>query len=502
MRTSILSGYLPLPAYDQFAEAFPHLIDTIESMWASLWHNYCANKGGTSAIYWSEQFGKGNTEDFIAVCSNLRNWLIIVTKPAYSSLQLNESKLLEFVTSEELEAVRHDLRFYKYLPIADTTAQHGVARVRANGKAIDHTLNRPGMEVGAKSTFGYDRAALNRHFDDVVKAAGKGMEDVFAKYPELRADEANYGNVTADIIAYLAQNNVTCNMGINQCDTRGRAIKAHLSKVGNPIGFKPFRALITIPAKHRKLATVAGRDAIIYFVAELNGYKKGTVTGKYDYGFSCWINNVLPHKLHERIWCERLYQELTSFQISQLEGTNHYWSTPIELDDGASLLQYVGLLLGDQALLQATNVITDGDLVDPWGITEGVSRDPAKVVLMRKLYGSSLSAVDILQSQTDVEWSMADIPVIEDSLTKGAYGVANKLKEFVIGNANMSALMSPIVWGEELVVPCNRHVKQGEAPHLYNVLDANFRKTTVVHWSTIAHPDLKSFKRWTQTGLI
>jgi hypothetical protein len=113
-----------------------------------------------------------------------------------------------------------------------------------------------------------------------------------------------------------------------------------------------------------------------------------------------------------------------------------------------------------------------------------------------------MDALEILQAQSDVEYSMTDIPVIEASLTEGAYGVANKLKEFIIGNCNMQPVMNPVVWGEKLVVPCNRHTKHGEAPHAYSVLDSDFNKTKVIHWSTVTEPDLKSFKRWAQTGLI
>jgi hypothetical protein len=56
----------------------------------------------------------------------------------------------------------------------------------------------------------------------------------------------------------------------------------------------------------RKLATTVGYEAILLFVAELNGYKSGTVEGKLAFGKTCWLDNLQPHEIHERVWANRL----------------------------------------------------------------------------------------------------------------------------------------------------------------------------------------------------
>ena len=503
MRNELLQGELPLPRLHLWEEHYSCVLPQLQAMWSSLWHNYCANRSGTSAIYWMEEFGVEYAEHFIACVDNLQNsgWVIVDTTAAYSTITLVESKLLTFVSEEELADIRFSKRFVKYLPYANTTTQHGVAKVRANGKLNGTTLHRPGMEIGAKSTFTYDREALLRNLDDVKAEAGKGMAKVINKYPELLKDPANYGNVVSEIINYVAENEIECNMGVNQCDSRGRAIKSHLSKVANPVGFKAFRALLVIPTEHRKPATKAGQNTILLFVAELNGYKKGTVEGKLEYGFQCWHNGTLPEDVYARIWAQRLYKELYGYEIALIEGKDYYWSTPIELDAAASLLQYIGVLLGDKKLLRATNVLSDGELSDPWGLIEDVARTPAKAVLMQQVYGSSKNSAQILKD-SDMPYTAQDIANLEKGLHSGAYGVANKLKEFIIGNANMQAEMNPVVWGETLTVPCNRFTKVGEMPVLYSALDSKGRKQTVTHWKLKLLPDLRSFKRWTMTGLI
>lgn len=502
MRQDILMGNLPLPSQHKFEEYLPNVVDTVKQMWSSLWHNYCANKGKTSTIYWLERAGPENAKDFLEALKVLQtaDWVTIKSSENYSDIQLNEGKLLkQGITLSELDSVRFDKRFDKYLPIEDTSTQDGLAAVRVNGKYTNRKLSRPGMEKGAKSAFTFDRKTLLRHLDAVVGEANKGMNKVLAEFPELKHDEANYAEVVEEIVKYLAVNKVTCNMGINNVDSRGRAIKSALRKVMNPIGFKTARALVTIPKAKRKVATAKGMDAILLFVGELNGYKSGNAQSKLEFGTECWLNNILPHELHEAMWCERLYKELYAFEISKIEGTEYKWKTPIELDQAASVLQTIGILLGDAKLLTATNVLSDGTLNDPWGLIPTVNRGKGKKVLMRQIYGSNQSAADILDAFDD-EYTAQEIIDIEEGINTGAYGVANALKRFIIGNCNLSDTIYPVVWEEQLEVPCNRHHVHGEKPVVYSVPnDKGYGK--LIHWNTVKTPDLKSFKRWTMTGL-
>jgi hypothetical protein len=120
---------------------------------------------------------------------------------------------------------------------------------------------------------------------------------------------------------------------------------------------------------------------------------------------------------------------------------------------------------------------------------------------MRQIYGSSQSSSAILDAAKE-EYTPKEIQDLEEGLHTGAYGVANALKSFIIRNCNLTDVIYPVVWGEQLEVPCNRHHREGDKPTIYSAVDANGHSCRLIHWDTIEVPNLKSFKRWTMTGLI
>jgi hypothetical protein len=251
MRNQLLAGKIELPGYDKFA-SYPEyecILGTLQSMFQSCWRHYCANEGDTSLIYWTKQAGPGLTANFLGAVENLykSGWVEITYHENYSSIKLAKSKLLEYVSDEELTQIRFNNRFEKYLPHIDTTNQNGKAAVFVNGQRTDRKLDRSGMEVGAKSTFTLDQQALFTNLEEITAEANKGMLELFKEDPTLRNDEANYGDIVEAIVEYLVDNSIEFNMGVNNCDSRGRAIKSHLSKVMNPVGFKVTRALLVVP---------------------------------------------------------------------------------------------------------------------------------------------------------------------------------------------------------------------------------------------------------------
>lgn len=83
------------------------------------------------------------------------------------------------------------------------------------------------------------------------------------------------------------------------------------------------------------------------FIAELNGYGKGTTKGKLEYGIHCYANRKLHNldltkekdrsELHENIWLERLYDELdTVHGVCTPEG--RVWS--VQLDSVSDSIQW------------------------------------------------------------------------------------------------------------------------------------------------------------------
>lgn len=83
-------------------------------------------------------------------------------------------------------------------------------------------------------------------------------------------------------------------------------------------------------------------NAVYLFIAELAGYKIGTVKEKLAFGKNCFKNNDLPEyteeNMPEYIWLERLYNELTKYYTFVGLGgdtAEFHWSVPIELDASA-----------------------------------------------------------------------------------------------------------------------------------------------------------------------
>jgi len=269
-------------------------------------------------------------------------------------------------------------------------------------------------------------------------------------------------------------------------------------------------------------------EAIFLFIAELTGSfvpGTGTKEDKIEYGRQDYIKNNLPEldlsneedrkDLHEVIWLERLYEELDKYfslprEINQLgrylateEGyrtTTYRWTVPIELDAGASLLQYQAVLLNDRRMMEMTNMIGD-TLYDPWGI-EGLPRNMVKKASTPMLYGSNQACFSLWQS-AGIEYTKAHIDLYTAELSSGALGLANQFKDFIINNCNPKSTMTIDIWKDEFEIQCNRFRNVGDKTKAYKIWDSqNERYNTVIHTDTIKIPDLDQFRRYFVTLLV
>lgn len=269
-------------------------------------------------------------------------------------------------------------------------------------------------------------------------------------------------------------------------------------------------------------------NAIFLFIAELAGSFKpgsGTVDTKIKSGQKCYINNVLHEldlskeedrkELHENVWLQRLYDELDEyFEVVNDDGTMRFfaidleqyredtfkWAVPIELDASASMLQYEGLLTGDERLLEMTNVIGD-TLEDPWKL-EGMPRRMLKEAATPMLYGSN-QACDDLWQKSAIPYTSSDIERYTTEMANGPFGVANLLKEFIINNATPKKHMKVAIWDETFDISCNRHRNVGEKTKAYKIWDTLDKQyNTLQHTDTKKIPDLDQFKRYFMTLLI
>ena len=250
-------------------------------------------------------------------------------------------------------------------------------------------------------------------------------------------------------------------------------------------------------------------ETVYRFIAELNGYKSGTVSGKTQFGKECYANRTLPElsddSTHEIIWLERLYDITMRFHMHLAEGGEpraFHWDVPIELDASASMLGYAGVLLADRRLLEMVNLLGDADaLVDPWEI-EGLSRAKVKAAATPKLYGSSKSAAE-LWTKKKLSYTLDELQLINKELSDGALGLANKLKDFLISQCQPKAVMNIKIGDDEFTIRCNRYRNKGEATKSYDLYDSSTKTIrTIRHTSTVRVPDLEQFRRFFPTGLI
>lgn len=307
----------------------------------------------------------------------------------------------------------------------------------------------------------------------------------------------------------------------------------------------------------KKILDKHGVRAVMLFIAELNGFKSGTVKAKVHFGLQCWLanklhnldytdyssiikaNNVITDKeratqlkaeadrledvnseAHENIWLERIYDQLDKhFQAlpiikrkalvdreallllasRHLEST-HQWDVPAELDASASMLQYIGCLTGDIRLLSMTNV-AGKTLSDPWSFP-GIPRTMFKHAATPLLYGSSKACHELWQSKGH-KYTLDQIQLFNQEIATGALGVANAFKEFLIVNCKPTATMTPNIMGEIFTIECNRYRHIGDTTTKYDIFDTitnSIRR--ISHTTTRKEADLEQFRRYFVTLLI
>jgi hypothetical protein len=220
-------------------------LEIVEKLWSGLWAAYTRNKGSTSLIYWTEKLG----------CSNAMNKVLIILKDYitadvipernWAQVSLNENKLLTIFTQEALIDYRADLKFENYLLRFKTSAKDSL--VKHKGKISKTGLVREGFMKSGHTQYYYDTEMLLRHRDEVIKNTNKGMTKVRQTHKNIVVNEASYDVVSEKIVDHLSKNPELFTQGISYIDSRGRAIKESLKYVANPIGYKDFRSLLTIP---------------------------------------------------------------------------------------------------------------------------------------------------------------------------------------------------------------------------------------------------------------
>lgn len=509
----------------------PALSELITKFSRAIWFNYVQEKS-TNTTYWYDQFK--NPEIFNKILFHLCNsgWVISITEPSrnWAELSINQEKVLSLYSKDEIYKLRVDYKFKRYqLPdsnvvVKDTTITKTPVGLKSTG------LTRPGATKQASNTFKYDIAMLSKYYDVIKLNLTKSMRLL----PTESAKEVRYDDVSVEILNHLINYDETHRIGNAYIDSRGRLIKELLSKVFNPISNKDARALLVVEPK--KLG-MKGMCRVFLAISELLGYKPSTLKEKIELGKVAYenrqllaldfvdhraeikalmldagcdtetINLALEKELirveHHRadachnIWLERIY-----FNLDCYEPVMSNWNTPIELDQTASMLQIQGVLLNHRPFLEMTNVIGD-TLKDAWSFNEaGITRKQFKTAMTPRLYGSSQSC-STLWTRGKIKWDMNQVKAFDKEISTGAMAVADKFKEFIIGNVKCEEVMTPKIWNEEFTIYPNRFKSIGDYTLKYDIYDSRMKSVrTLYHTHTKRVSDLDQFRTYFVTLLI
>lgn len=244
MRDLLMQGQLFYPGGAIFDD-YPEQEDDILNFWNTIWYNYL-NDNDTNGIYWYEKLGIKLYNDIVRRLS-AHNWIssYSLVGRKWASVQINEDKLLEFVTPDELEAIKAQYKYSKY--VLECTAATKSKAVRQNGKTRVTGIVREGFRDAGNTQFGFDMQALSKYEDAVKLNLTKSMDKIRHIYPEMKTSSSSYDAVSVGIYDWHQQNQMeTFTTGDSISDSRGRAISQCLSKVFNPISSKDARSALVI----------------------------------------------------------------------------------------------------------------------------------------------------------------------------------------------------------------------------------------------------------------
>lgn len=244
-RNLIIEGKNPIPF--EKLKSNPEF-ELIEQFCNSLWSNYVKNpKYHLSIPYWSDKFTHEINFRIAMIALAKSGWIKSTCSyvASWGQVQLNEDKLLNYCTPDELSEMRAKYKYSKYsLVFGDSTISN---KTKICGELVNTGLKRKGFAKAGNTQFGFDTFQLRKYKKAVCKNFTKGMFKVREKFPEMGTDEASYDVISEGIAEFYIDNpEELYTTGNNLSDSRGRAISSCLSKVGNPIGYKDMRALLVV----------------------------------------------------------------------------------------------------------------------------------------------------------------------------------------------------------------------------------------------------------------
>lgn len=487
----------------------------IEAFFNSLWFNYLKNKGTTSLVYWYDRFNNETAFNKLLMHLSRSGWIISTVAPArnWAEVGLNEDKLLQYCSAQELQQIRLHKKFVHYILEDKATTVQSKTRL---GRSIQDTgIRRPGFMKASNTRFSYDTEMLEENYDivllNLVKSMDKIRETLRLQGKEMAFDLADYDSVSRQILDYhidCASQEFTT--GDNTNDSRGRAIKDALRKVFNPISNKDARSCLVIPEESRQEFKVMHLPAVYLAIAELLGTKTTSKMKKVQAGKSAYDNRTKLEldpdseedrkEWHQNMWLTRLYRELDKYHIAKDANIRFYWSVPVECDATASMIMLTGALLGDENYLTLTNAYGD-ELHDFWSVPN-ISRQVMKKVGTPKGYGSSKTPKQLLDN-SKTAYTAEELQLVTEETTVGRLALMNIFKDFIINNVQPKEIMTVQIKDESFTIQCNRYKNVGDRHVDYILYDtAEEALRLITHTKTHSEADLVAFKRYFVTLLI
>lgn len=248
MRNALLRGTIELPGHDKFTSVLGASYSALaHKFMTALWRAYLQDKGSVNLVYWADRFANARIFNIVLLSLSDAGWVTCHAIPErnWAEASLNENKLLEYCTIEELESIRAFNKFAHYRLTNEPATKSRATR--ANGKTLDTGLVREGFMKAGNTRFTYDQEYMEQYSEPIRANLVKSMTKIAEMYPHMRHDRASYDTISSDIFNYYLTSDSDYTRGDNYNDSRGRAISSSLSKVGNPISCKDFRALLVIP---------------------------------------------------------------------------------------------------------------------------------------------------------------------------------------------------------------------------------------------------------------
>lgn len=231
----IKSGQLQMPTIKNFEETFgKEVTHQVKAMFQALWRTYLRKgqhftpKGEYTNVvsmpYWAKRINNPKAHNIALKVLSKAGWITVATRPNnnWSEAWLNETKLLEYVSRDELDKVRMYNKFQGVIlenaPCDETCA----SITKVNGKLLDTGIVRKGFAKAGNVEFEFDIDTMEE-FKYVVKdAVSKGIVKMINKYPQIAQDHANYKELGIEVVdAYIANPQIY-RPGNRTNDPRGR----------------------------------------------------------------------------------------------------------------------------------------------------------------------------------------------------------------------------------------------------------------------------------------